>query len=245
MDPPVTEMFLVGGAVRDMHIGLSPKDLDFAVVAPSFNYMVDYLNELGVEPFLVKPEYGTIRGRFPKSSFEFAGFELAGQAVDFVLARRDGYYSDGRRPDGTFPGTLHDDLSRRDFTVNAMALADDGTLIDPFDGLKDLYAHRLNAVGYAPDRLREDALRVVRALRFEVTKGLHIQEELSFAMRTVATLNALRENIATDRIREELHRMLAHNTPHTLYLLVQRYPAIGDVIFKDHGIWLKPTTEKP
>lgn len=110
--------YRVGGCVRDSLLGHSTKDIDQVAVwqgepAPTsevFDRFVAFLKDRGVEPFEIRPEYVTLRGRDP-----------GGQVADFVLARRDGVYNDRRRPDEIALGTLEEDLARRDFTVNALA----------------------------------------------------------------------------------------------------------------------------
>src|SRR4051812_36297006 len=108
-------LYEVGGHVRDSLLGIKSKDIDFAVEAESFMELFNWLNAQKFDIFLITEEYGTIRARFPK------GHVNAGLTADFVLCRKDGNYSDGRRPDSVSPGTIFDDLARRDFTVNAMA----------------------------------------------------------------------------------------------------------------------------
>src|SRR5688572_2507881 len=114
------KVFEVGGAVRDKLLGLRPKDIDFAVEAPSFKAMHEFVSSTCSTIFLIKPEFLTIRAHHATMG-----------AVDFVLCRKDGAYSDGRRPDTVEPGTIFDDLARRDFTINAMAFDEEGNLIDP------------------------------------------------------------------------------------------------------------------
>lgn len=228
-------MFLVGGAVRDQLLGLNPKDYDFAVVGPAdttelYEWLV---REHRLEIFLLKAEYGTIRGRFPKDHDVYPGL-----AADFVIARKDGYYSDGRRPDSTQPGTLLDDLTRRDFTVNAMARDLDGVLIDPFNGEGDLLDRYLTTPRDAHDTLLEDSLRAYRAVRFVVTKGFVIGTHLNEAMHSYEVIDAL-HNVSVERIREELHKAFKHSTSLTIKTLA-RYPQLFDRAL-DAGLWLEPT----
>lgn len=242
-------MYLVGGAVRDKLMGLNAyHDLDFAVEADSFEDMKEFLmREWGVEIFLEIPEFGTIRGRFTAitengdvRSRYFADLTLGTIACDFVLCRKDGAYSDGRRPDSTAVGTIYDDLKRRDFTVNAMALMINGTLLDPFGGRSDVKRGKLSSVGTAKERLSEDALRIYRAVRFAVTKDFEIQFELKAAMRNVGVLDKL-DNVSAERIREELTKCFKHDTIKTLKLLNDFPELIQHAV--DKGIWLMPTTK--
>lgn len=232
------ELFLVGGAVRDEIMGIDSKDWDFSVVAPSFEEVERELRAGGFEIFLSTPEFFTIRARGPKG-FTFGGREFGTQTFDFVWARKDGTYSDGRRPDFVLPGTLHDDLSRRDFSVNAIAKDRHGNLIDPFNGRADIDARLIRAVGNARDRIiGEDALRGLRALRFSVTKGFGIDNEVTAVLKSQEFRQALR-SVSTERIREELDKMFKVDTFKSL-LLIQELRLEG-TLFNDTGLRLMPT----
>jgi len=248
------EAFEVGGCVRDEILGVKSKDIDFSVVledsdmpAPGttvtepdpFVIMRNNLVKDGFKIFVETPEHFTIRAQFP-ASYEFKGFDPSsnrmvseprkGLTADFVLARIEGPYSDGRRPDWVKPGELLDDLRRRDFTMNAIAKDARGTLIDPFDGVQDINDRVIRAVGSAHDRLVEDALRAVRALRFSVTKGFRIDKELEFAMQTQSVLDALVNKISDERISDELSKMFKFDTVESL-LALQRFPALTRAMF--------------
>lgn len=238
------QMYLVGGAVRDGLIGKPTKDYDYTVVVDpalgltldeSWDFMRDHLKDLGFKIFLETPEYQTIRAKFPK------GHEHESVTADFVLARKDGPYTDGRRPDWVEPGTLEDDLRRRDFTVNALAEAEDGTIIDLFGGIEDLDSRRLRAVGDPRERLREDALRALRAVRFAITKGFYIDADLAYAMHTEAVRYDLEHNISTERIKDELHKCFAYDSYETIMFLAHNFPQYLSVAV-DKGIWFEPTT---
>ncbi len=237
------KMYLVGGAVRDDLLGVKSKDLDYSVVVEpaldlsideAYTFMRDHLTDLGFKIFLDTPEFLTIRARFP------SGHVNEKQTADFVLARQEGPYTDGRRPDWVKPGTLHDDLARRDFTVNAMAQDEYGALIDPFNGYDDLMNLRLRAVGDASERLTEDALRAFRAVRFAITKGFEIEDSLAFAMRKVSVLWALEQNISAERIKDELHKCFAFDSVATIRFLIRSF-ADYLTIMEQKGIWLEPT----
>lgn len=223
------KMFLVGGIVRDMLLGVPCKDHDFTVVMPEgttepFSAMRDVLEARGVEVFVETPQFLTIRGRFARDDAEFPGV-----AGDFVLARKDSATGDGRRPDSVEPGTLMDDLARRDFTVNAMAL-DGTTVVDPFGGQADLAAGVLRFVGDPMTRIREDALRVMRALRFSVTKGFVLEsasEEAICSEESACLLAAISE----DRRSEELSRMFRFDTEATLDCLASIPTSLRAAIF--------------
>jgi tRNA nucleotidyltransferase (CCA-adding enzyme) len=159
--------------------------------------------------------------------------------ADFVLARKEGDYSDGRRPDRVEAGTLEDDLARRDFTMNAIAKDSHGRLIDPFDGRRDIADRVIRAVGNARDRIvGEDALRGLRALRFAVQKGFTIDHEVAKVLRSVEFRRALR-SVSTERQREELEKMFKVDTIHSLWLI--DHFRLNDTLFDNTGLRLMPT----
>lgn len=234
------ETYLVGGMVRDEIMGLASKDADFSCVledsdfpAPGttigdpdpFIIMRDELVKRGFKIFVESPEHFTIRAQFPKGNNDFGVRD-----ADFVLAREEGPYSDGRRPDWVKAGTLYMDLARRDFGFNAIAKDAEGNLIDPFNGVQDINDRVIRAVGNAFDRLNEDALRAVRAIRFSVTKGFRIDKELEFAMRTAAVLDAIAYKISDERIKDELSKMFRFDTMESI-LTLQKYPALTAAMF--------------
>ena len=230
------KIFEVGGCIRDEILGIPSKDVDFVVVAPSFNHMRNHLVKEGFKIYIEKPEFTTIRCSVPKDH----PLRDRTKDADFVLARKDGTYSDGRRPDFVTAGTLHDDLERRDFTVNALARnPKTGEMIDPFGGLKDLETKTLRFVGKPEDRIREDGLRVLRGFRFQITKGFSCEEETNRWLRSDLAAEML-SKVAVERIREELEKMLAHDTLACIDLFRGLRPNILKVIFRD-GLRLSAT----
>ena len=238
------QLYEVGGSIRDEFLGLENKDRDFVAVCPSgWDSLVEWAEEELDKLFLVTPEYFTIRGIKGKEVF------------DIVLARKDGAYSDGRHPDSVEPGTLEDDLARRDFTMNAIARSVrtdgyDAEVIDPFGGRKDIEEGVIRCVGNPSDRIKEDSLRIVRALRFYITKGLMMDPMLLEMIRTDRfsdgnRVSNLLANVSPERLREELHKMFKSNTIKTGQVL------FGDMVHFDlqselfcEELWLKPTMEK-
>lgn len=223
------ETYLVGGAVRDKIMGQKSKDLDYTVVFENgdvepgqdpFTLMVEWFENLGYKIFVTTPEHFTIRAQTPDRK----------ETADFVLAREEGPYSDGRRPDWVKPGTLEMDLARRDFTVNAIAKDAEGNLIDPFNGQRDIAHKIIRAVGDPFERFSEDALRAVRALRFSVTKGFTIAPSVWFAMESAAVLNAIENKISDERIKDELSKMFHHSTVDSLKAL-HDFPYLTKAIF--------------
>lgn len=232
------QMFLVGGAVRDRLLGLNPKDLDFAVemldhtsTDTAFPAMREFLTaEHGVKFFdgAAKPEFVTERGQFPKTHPLFPG-----AACDFVLCRKDGASTDGRRPDSVSVGDIFDDLARRDFTVNAVAqevLPDSlGQFVDPHRGIGDLAERALVFVGSPMRRINEDGLRVLRGFRFMVTKRLHGKPTFDALISPEAA--AMLGCVAEERREAELRQMFEHDHIATMRLLTQLPDHTNDAIF--------------
>lgn len=231
------KFYQVGGCVRDRRRGIDkPKDIDFAVVAPSYDVMLSAVEARCSKVFRdndgapIGAKFFTVRGIDP----EFG-------AVDFVLARKDGPSLDGRHPEFVEPGTIFDDLARRDFTVNAMAEdAETGALIDPHRGAVDLAAGMLRFVGNPTERLREDALRAFRGVRFQITKGLTLDHVAAAAIRGLYADEF--DAVSTERIREELHKCFAHDTARALRSLMMEFPNLLSLAL-ERGLWLKPTVE--
>lgn len=229
--------YQVGGCVRDSLLGIKSKDIDYAVEAPSYEAMVSWIKERG-KIFLEAPQFWTVRAHLE-----------GGQPADYVLCRKDGQYSDGRRPDSVEPGTLMDDLRRRDFTVNAMALDEEtGTIIDPFGGKIDLEMKILACVGRAKDRFSEDALRMLRAIRFSITKDLKMNMQILDSFYDKELLSLLRDKISSDRKRDELEKCFRFDTKKTIETLMylgMETTLLSDIFQSPTGkIWLMPTSKE-
>ncbi len=230
---PTFRFFDVGGFVRDALLGIPSKDRDCSVVienAPAgmtvddaFGLLHNHLVATGFKVFVTTPEHATIRALPPVRG------DLT---ADFVLARKDGPSSDGRRPDFVTIGTLADDLDRRDFTVNAMARdCITGELHDRHDGIGDLEARILRFVGDPMDRIREDGLRIMRALRFNVTRGFAFAPDVIDAMHN-PEVPALLARVSEERRENELRIMFARATTLDVMDLLATLPRdLVDAIF--------------
>ena len=202
------EAYLVGGCVRDLLIGRSPKDWDVTTNA--------------------KPE--DIQKLFPESFYEndFGTVGIKTESEDPKLAvievtpyRTETGYSDKRRPDEvTFGDNLEDDLARRDFTINAIALDDSkGQMVDPYKGQKDIEAKVLRTVGVPEERFEEDALRLMRAVRLVAELGFALDAETAAAIQTKGS-NL--KHVSRERIRDEFVRILQSKEPMMALVLCQQ-----------------------
>ena len=243
------QIFKVGGCVRDKLLGLESKDIDFTFVLDNldrtveegFQIMTDWLTHKEFTIFLSTPECFTIRAKFPK------GHENEGMVADFVLARKEIGYEEGTRRPILELGTLEDDLIRRDFTVNALAEAEDGTIIDLFGGQEHLKQMLLVTPMRPEITFLEDPLRVLRAFRFSITKGFAMCEDIERAVAHPMVWSRMKEVVSAQRIREELHKCFKANTMMTLqmlFVLEEVQPGVVSEILLQDGMWLKPTFEQ-
>ena len=194
--------YTVGGCVRDTLLGREPADWDITTSA----LPEETIRVFGKAPFSVRVDNGIRHGTVTVI--------LDGNASEITTFRTEGAYSDHRRPDTvTFVPNVEDDLARRDFTVNAMAASPtkDGTftLIDPFGGRGDLREGILRCVGVPEKRLTEDALRILRGMRFAARYGFKIEGKTAVAMHECAKLLL---EITPERIGDELRGIL--KAPH-------------------------------
>jgi tRNA nucleotidyltransferase/poly(A) polymerase len=243
------KIFEVGGCVRDFVLGVDSKDIDFTVVLDDTNQTVDegwdqmvsFLKEEGFQIFLETKDCFTVRAKFP------IGHVHEGLVADFVMARKEVGYVLGTRKPILELGTLYDDLIRRDFTLNALARDMDGNIIDHFSGLEHLKKGLLVTPLNPMKTMMDDPLRILRALRFSVTRGFEVSTDIMEAMKQPDILDKLKTTVSQERIREEVTKMMKYDTLLTMKLLVdidrEFIRGFLDVVFRDN-MWLKPTTEK-
>jgi poly(A) polymerase len=199
-------LYLVGGPVRDLLLGRETGDLDFTTDArpPEVKRL---LKAAGADSiFAIGEKFGTIGGVFGDTIVEITTF------------RAEAYTPGSRKPSVEFGTTLHGDLSRRDFTINAMAIdTRSGALADPFGGQDDLARREVRAVGDAAARFAEDPLRLLRAVRFVAQLGFHIEPETGRAL--VAQAGTL-ATISRERVTQELAKILvSERAGHALRVL--------------------------
>ncbi len=226
------KFYLIGGANRDFYLGISKvKDLDYVVVCNSFEEMRQAILDRKGEIFLETKKFLTIRAKIP---------ELG--ASDFVLARKDGTYFDGRRPDSVEIGSLLEDQKRRDFTCNSIAKdVDTGEIIDPFNGIQDCKDRILNCVGDTQGRFKEDYLRILRAMRFIITKHFKPSNEIEESFHKWEFLNGL-GLMSRERVYEELVRCFEYSTWLTIKFL-DEHKNLKEYLFCEEerfGLSLKP-----
>lgn len=183
------QAFIVGGCVRDSVLGKQPHDWDICTDALP-EQVIEVFGEANTIPTGIK--HGTVSVKCDGALYEVTTFRV------------DGEYHDGRHPDNvTFVRSLQDDLARRDFTINAMAYNESRGLVDPFGGCQDCQKQLIRAVGNPDDRFTEDALRILRAIRFSAVLGFSIEADTKKAMSR--HLDKL-QNISKERIGSELYK---------------------------------------
>lgn len=191
------EAYIVGGCVRDCILGREPGDWDITTSANPQE--VKRLFRRTLDTGL---QHGTVTVMFGREGYEVTTYRI------------DGEYSDHRRPDSVqFTASLEEDLKRRDFTINAMAYSHSKGVIDMFGGMQDLQDKVIRAVGVARDRFDEDALRILRAIRFAGQLGFEIERDTRSAMIIQAQYL---EKISAERIRVELTKLLVSPHPEKL-----------------------------
>ncbi len=207
------DVYVVGGFVRDMLLAKQDRDLDILVMGDGVLFARKVAESMGIQTVVSFDRFGT------------AMVPLHSGKLEFVGARKEQYHPGSRKPDVT-AGTLEDDLLRRDFTVNAMAIALNkdryGVLLDPLDGRKDLAAGLLRTPLDPAQTFADDPLRIMRAVRFAAQLGFSIEPA------TLAGLSAMRDHlkeISQERITDEL-----------LKILCAVQPSIGLKLMHDTGV---------
>lgn len=227
----MVKIYLVGGSVRDILLDRVSRDIDYAVEADSFEQMHEYVVANDYHIFLEKPEFLTIRAMNKKSK----------KTVDFTLCRTESGYSDYRRPDVCTKCDIYQDLARRDLTINAIAMEENGSIIDPYGGREDLQNKIIRCVGNAKERIVEDPLRILRALRFSVVLKYSIDDELDELLTDEDTVKLL-AHVAVERKATELEKMFHHNSKISMGILT-KYDLVSKYTFTN-GLWLLPTLKK-
>jgi len=236
------KIYEVGGAVRDRILGVDCKDIDFTFVLDNtkqtvesgFKEMEKWLGDNGFTIYNSTPKFYTVKAKFPK------GHKHEGLTADFVMARKEiGYYEGTRNPILEL-GTLEDDLIRRDFTLNAMALDENGNIIDLFNGIEHLKQGILQTPKPSNITFEEDPLRICRCCRFCITKGFIMMPSIEKTIREF-DYDTKMYVVSNERIMDELSKCFKFDTFKTITML-NKFPELRDYIFKNNKFWLKPTT---
>lgn len=187
------QAFVVGGCVRDLLRGTEPNDWDIATSAKP-----EEMEKIFPKSFNIN-KFGTITVLTDSKKDNL-------KEIEITTFRTEEKYTDKRHPDKvSWAKTIEEDLARRDFTINAIALGKDGNFIDPFNGQKDLKDKTIRAVGKAEERFQEDALRLMRAVRFATTLGFKIERKTFLAVKKNAKLL---DFISKERIRDEFLKII-------------------------------------
>ena len=188
------EAYAVGGCVRDSILGRTPGDWD--ITTSGLPMQVKALFRRTVDTGI---QHGTVTVMLGKNGYEVTTYRI------------DGKYEDSRHPKSVeFTSNLVEDLKRRDFTINAMAYNDEHGIVDAFDGMGDLKRRIIRCVGKAHDRFDEDALRILRAVRFSAQLGFDIEDDTAKAARELAPTLV---KISRERIHTELNKLLLSDNP--------------------------------
>ena len=209
------EAFAVGGCVRDTILGRNPQDWDVTTSASPMD--VKRIFKRTIDTGI---QHGTVTVMLDKEGFEVTTYRI------------DGEYEDSRHPkEVTFTTNLTEDLKRRDFTINAMAYNPKSGIVDEFGGIEDLDNKIIRCVGVAKERFTEDALRILRAVRFSAQLGFEIEEETRAA---AAELAPTLKKISRERIQSELSKLMV--SPHPDYVKELDSLSLNENIFEDRII---------
>lgn len=212
------EAYIVGGSVRDAVMGVVPHDFDITTSALP-QETVQIFTEKGYKVIETGLKHGTVT------------VLCEHEPVEITTFRVDGAYADARHPENVrFTAKLSEDLKRRDFTVNALVYAPESGVIDLFDGLSDIQNKTLRCIGNPNERFSEDALRILRALRFSAKLDFSIEPETAEA---AVALRGLLERISAERITDELEKMFETAYPARLYSVLCEFRPILSQIFPE------------
>ena len=218
------EAYAVGGCVRDSVLGRVPADWDITTSA-----LPEQVKELFHRTIDTGIEHGTVTVMMDKEGFEVTTYRV------------DGEYRDHRHPEQVnFTGELKEDLRRRDFTINAMAYNDRCGMVDAFGGIEDLKHGVIRCVGVARERFEEDALRILRAVRFAAQLGFEIEKETADAARALA---GNLKDISAERIQTELVKLLV--SPHPEMLRTAYELGITRVVLPEFDVMMETPQHHP
>lgn len=210
------DVYLVGGSVRDLVMGNTPKDYDFTTsMLPE--EMVEKVKAAGRRVYTIGEKFGTIGFKVPVGAIitsddgpvgsDYPEYKTTSlyEYVEVTTFRSEVYTSKSRKPEVAFVTSLEEDLARRDFTMNAMVLRSDGTIYDPYGGKLDIYKKQVVTVGWPKDRIQEDPLRILRAARFAARYGFDIDPNFIGKARQLADRIF---DVSVERWVQELDKLL-------------------------------------
>ena len=196
----IGEIYMVGGSVRDVFLGICPQDYDFCTpLLP--DEIEEKVRLAGKRPYLIGKKFGTV------------GFKIKGKVCEVTTYRTECYEKNSRKPKVDFVNDLYLDLERRDFTINAIALRFNGVdeeFIDPFGGRADIEKGIIRAVGSAEERIKEDPLRMLRAARFVSELDFDLDDPLTDAIKKRARSIF---TVSKERWTSELDKLLTGDNP--------------------------------
>ncbi len=210
------EAYLVGGCVRDLLLGREPKDWDVTTNATPEQIVGLF------EKTVYENTFGTVAVIQENVSQETF------RQIEVTPYRIEAEYSDFRHPDEVkFSTKLEDDLKRRDFTINALALSSKGHVVDLFDGLKDIEAKTIRTVGEADKRFTEDALRMLRAIRLALQLNFSISHETT---ESISKNSELIKKISAERIRDEFVKIILSPSPSAGIVMLEKFELLKNII---------------
>lgn len=218
------EAYVVGGCVRDSILGRTPEDWDITTSAAPQEVKALFRRTIdtGIQ-------HGTVTVMLDREGFEVTTYRI------------DGKYEDGRHPsEVTFTPSLEEDLRRRDFTINAMAYNDEDGLVDLYGGIDDIKAGIIRCVGDAKARFDEDALRIMRAIRFSAQLGYRIEEN---TLKAISEAAPNLQKISAERIQVELVKLLVSDHPD--YLRIAYQTGITKIIMPEFDIAMETPQNHP
>lgn len=218
------EAYAVGGCIRDSVLGREPSDWDITTSAAP-----GQIKKLFQRTLDTGIKHGTVTVMLDKDGYEVTTYRI------------DGAYEDGRHPrEVVFTASLVEDLKRRDFTINAMAYNEKDGLVDVFGGMEDIKKQLIRCVGSPLERFSEDALRIMRAVRFSAQLGYEIEEKTA---RAIGRLAPGLRRISAERIQTELVKLLV--SPHPDYLKIAYETGITEVILPEFDLCMKTEQVNP
>jgi len=226
------EAYLVGGCVRDLLMDMEPKDWDITTNAKPEEIMklfkkTVYKNTFGTVGVCVLRETINVNVSHETPNSNVTHETLEYMIIEVTPYRIEVKYSDFRHPDEVkFSNKLEDDLKRRDFTINAMSYRN-GHLTDMFDGLKDIKNKTLRTVGEPDHRFQEDALRMLRAVRFSAQLDFSISHE---TMESIIKNSELIKKISSERIRDEFEKIIMSKNPASGIVMLQKFELLKNII---------------